>query len=105
MKGKGGREFKQILKKKLCDGERERDFFRSLFSPPLPSSLSKSIILFDSKVRERERERESGSTKSIIQKNKLWYQLIRKKKTSSLKLIITIAIQRRAAHPLTPFAP
>ncbi len=73
MKGKAGRVQTNILKKKkLCDGERERDFFRSLFSPPLPSSLSKSIIVFDSKVREREREREreSGSTKSIIQKNK-----------------------------------
>ena len=67
MKGKGGREFKQILKKKLCDGERERDFFRSLFSPPLPSSLSKSIILFDSKVRERERERER-----VVQQNPLF---------------------------------
>ena len=31
MKGKGGREFKQILKKKLCDGERERDFFVLFF--------------------------------------------------------------------------
>ena len=69
MKGRGVESSNKYFKEEAVMA-RERDFFRSLFSPPLPSSLSKSIILFDSKVRERERERESGSTKSIIQKNK-----------------------------------
>ena len=56
MKGKGVESSNKYFKEEAVMA-RER-FFRSLFSPPLPSSLSKSIIIRLKSERERERERE-----------------------------------------------